>query len=482
VRPADYFFGGGAAETMISPIVLAVMMITIILGFVLPRKYVIVPYLFTVFLTPMTQTVVIGGLHFFVIRILILAAWVRLIAAKFSSPGGLFGGRLNVLDKVFVFWAVIRALAFVLRFAFEASAVVVQTGFLLDALGGYFLLRYLIRDEEDILRVIKVFAIIVAVAGAAMLHEKLAHQNVFGYLGGIPVAPGLRDGAYRCQGPFRNPILAGCFGATTLPLFVLLWKASKRKLLAALAVIGATIMVATSASSTPLMAFAGAIIAISLWPIRKKMRVIRWGFVILLIMLQLAMKAPVWFIITHFQLIDGSSNYHRAELIQQFVTHFGDWWLIGTNNNASWGWDMWDQCNQFVLEGESGGLASLVCFISMISICFSWLGRARKKAEGDRRREWFFWLLGGSMSASTIAFLGVNYFDQTQVGWYVTLAIVCAATAAVLAQPINEAATERAGAASSRISKLGPAIAERSSTTSRRFGRLAPSNIKGRSI
>ena len=83
-----------------------------------------------------------------------------------------------------------------------------------------------------------------------------------------------------------------------------------------------------------------------------------------------------------------------------------------------WGFDMWDLSNQFVAEGVSGGLVTFLCFIAMISICFSRLGTARKSVEGDRNQG-FYWFLGCKHYFRTLfAFFGISYFDHTQVAWF----------------------------------------------------------------
>ena len=101
------------------------------------------------------------------------------------------------------------------------------------------------------------------------------------------------------------------------------------RLIGFVAVVAAVVMVATSASSTPMLALAGAILAILFWPARRNMRVIRWGLVVLLVSLHLVMKAPVWMLINHVDLIAGSSGYHRAMIIDTCVRHFSDWWYRG---------------------------------------------------------------------------------------------------------------------------------------------------------
>jgi len=143
------------------------------------------------------------------------------------------------------------------------------------------------------------------------------------------------------------------------------------------------------------------------------------------------MKAPVWFLIAHIDLTGGSSGYHRAELVDQFIRHFSDWCLIGTRDAATWAWDMWDQQNQYVDVGETGGLASLVFFIAMISRISARIGNARKLVEGDGR-EWLMWFLGASLFANLVAFFGVNYFDQSRIAWFLLLAMIAAASAPFL--------------------------------------------------
>jgi hypothetical protein len=261
-----------------------------------------------------------------------------------------------------------------------------------------------------------------------MAFEKVHQVNVFGFLGGVRAVPEVRAGSVRAQGPFQHELLAGTFGATLLPLFFLLWKSGKSRLLGVLGVIAATVMVLTSASSTPVLAYGAAMIGICAWPLRKRMRLVRWGIVAGLVGLNMVMKAPVWFIIQHIDIVGGSSGYHRAMLVNDFILHFRDWWLMGTTENARWGFTMWDLCNQYVAEGQVGGLATFICFIAMICICFSSIGTARKAVEGDRQ-EWYFWLLGATLLSHIIAFFGISYFDQTRVSWFALLIMIQVATA-----------------------------------------------------
>ena len=430
-----YYFGGGATDTVMHPLVALAMVLTIIFVLALPRKKVIIPFFLCTFLIPLGQTLVVGGVHLFVLRIVVLFCCGRMLVARLSGQRNLFGTGPNSLDTVFILWVVFRAVAFLFLFSFQSAAVVNQVAWVLDVMGGYFFLRFAIHDEKDIRLTIKVLAVVAAVIGVCMLNEKLHDQNIFGYLGGMPVAPQIRDGAIRAQGPFAHPILAGSFGATLVPLFLWLWQV-KSKQIAAAGVIGATCIVLSSASSTPLMAYIGGIVAVCFWPMRKHMRVFRWAIVLVLVGLHLAMKAPVWFLIARIDLTGASSGYHRAALVDHFIRHFSEWWLIGTNNNANWGYDMWDLSNQFVAEGVSGGLATFICFIALISMSFGRIGDARKAARGDRKREWFLWFLGCALVSHIVAYWGISYFDHTQMSWFALLIMINVATAAKVAERI----------------------------------------------
>ncbi len=441
--PGNLRIGGGSTESFLHPIVLVWMLIAIALIFLLPRKSVVVPLLLTLILAPFGQQIYVMGAHVFVGRILILCGWIRLCWTRMSSRTMIASGGFNPIDKIFLLWAIIRAAATFLEFQ-ETQAAINQCGFLWDSVGGYFLLRFLVRDEEDVVRVIKTFAFIVSVLALTMTIEKVSHQNVFGFMGGRMISF-VRDGAVRAQGPFTGPIPAGTFGATLLCLFVWLWRSGTSPFIGVIAVTGSVVMAVTSASSTPLIALPVGILAISFWPLRKEMRIVRWGIVGLLVSLQLAMKAPVWMLINHIDLVGGNSGYHRAMIIDQFVRHFGDWWLIGVQSTATWGWDMWDGANQFVAEGESGGLATLVCFVLLVSRSFRRLGTARTLARGDRKKEWLFWLFGGALFSHIVSFFGISFSDQSINGWFALLAMICAATAPIVAMKRAEDEKQTSG-------------------------------------
>jgi hypothetical protein len=411
--------GHGASDTVLHPVVAVALLVTIVLMLWRPRKYAIVPLLLCTFLVPRGQEVMLAGAHVYVRLILALAGFICVVKDKFRIVD-----RLNIVDKIFIVWACYRVFATVVTN--WPSGVMEQLSFLLSALCGYFLLRYLIANEEDVARAAKTLAVVALVLGACMVYEHHFRVNPFGtYLGGAPTAPEIRDGTARAQATFGHSILAGCFGGTLIPLFV--WLLSKKSWVAAVAgIVGSTLMVLTANSSTPILAYVAGILGLLLWPVRRKMKAVRWLIVITLAVLALVMNAPVWFLIAHINVVGGSGGYDRAFLIDMCMRHIRDWWLIGTNQNGNWGYDMWDMSDQFVAEAETGGILGLACFIAIIAKSFSRLGSMRKRVKP--KQQWLFWCLGSIMLANIFAYFGVAYWDQTQVWWFALLAMICAVT------------------------------------------------------
>jgi hypothetical protein len=422
MEPENIRFGGGSAVTVLHPLVAVVMSIAILSMILLPRKYIVVPAFLALFLIPKGQQIVFAGIHLNVYRIVILAGLARWVTSgRFSQ----LTGRLNFMDRVVIMWAITYFATDTLLYM-QSQATIKNTGDLLDNLGGYLTIRFFVRNREDIRRTIKVLAAIAIVNAACMLAEQRTGANVFSFLGGVP-AETVRDGNIRSQGSFAVFITAGTFGATLVPLLVWFSSQTKSRMLGIFGIIASTVMTVTCYASTTLLTYVAGIAALCLWPIRKNMRLVRWGIVVVLVGLHLIMHGPVWSIIEHIDLTGSSSSYHRYMLIDTFIRHFSDWWLVGTKDNGSWGWDMWDASDQYVAYGFSGGLLTFLLFLTIISKAFGRVGKARKIVEGNRREEWFLWCLGATVFSHVVGFFGIGYFDQMQFAWFTLLAIISVA-------------------------------------------------------
>jgi len=422
-------FGAGG-ETALHPAILAATIVAVILMFLLPRRFVVGPLLFLSIMSPLGQRVMVGSFHFQIFRILVAFAWIRLLVQRYGSEGQSSKIKINSVDKTVIFYTIACIICYTLLWQ-DSAAFFDEVGKAYNVLGFYFAFRFFIRDRKDVKRAIKVLAVTAVPIAVVMLNEQITGRNILGVFGGVPEYSAIRDGYVRSQGPFSVYLTAGAFGATVLPLMLCLWH-KRSHLMATVGLIAALTITITSRTSTAISAALGTVIALALWPLRERMRWVRRGLVATLVTLHLVMKAPVWALIARIDIVGGSTGWHRFKIVDNLIHHFWEWWLLGSNNYWNWegGDDMWDTANQYVNTGESTGLLSLIFFIAAIVYCFKYLGRARKAAGRDSQQAWFLWLFGAALFSNLIAFMGISYYDQTSIYWYLLLAMIVAATGA----------------------------------------------------
>lgn len=424
MEPAHFRFGGGATETILNPVVAVCMLLTIVLTLTLPRRKVTTWFLIACFSIPIQQVVVLGTVHFTVLRILIIAGLIRRAAERGASSENKFAGGFNSVDSVVVLWTISLYTVLSVQWM-DAQALIHNVGDFLDAIGGFLVMRFLVTDREDIRRVTTTLAVIFSIQGICMLNEQISHVNVFGYVGGLAHIT-VRDGRIRSEG-VMGCIEAGAFAGATIPLFLWLWNEGRSRMAAFAGLVGAIVMVITSNSSTSQLALIGSFVGLAFWPLRKQMRAVRWGLVLTLTALHLVMNAPVWSLIARVDLTGSSSGYHRYYLVDNCIRHFSDWWLLGYKYYNDWGYGMFDLCNQFVVAALTGGLVTLVFYIAIFSRSFGAIGAARKRASGDRGQEWLLWCLGSNLFAIVVAHFGINYMALGQMTEFTLLACISVA-------------------------------------------------------
>jgi hypothetical protein len=410
-------FGGGVTETVLHPLVAIGIIVAVLLILALPRRIVVMPYLWGIFSVPLGQVAVLGGLHFTAHQIITIAVLVRFLVFPGSSSARRFSGGFNAIDCSVVLWSLAEFLISSIQWM-EAQAVIKNIGDLVVSLGCYLAVRFLIIDRQTVLRTFRVLAAIMIVQGVCMIGEQITHENLFSAFGAN--SPAIRDGRVRSEGA-AGTLYGGTLAAVSIPFFLWLWHEDRSGTTAAIGLAGATSMAFTSFASTAWMAYAAALVSISFWPLRRQMRLIRWGGMASLVGLHLVMNGPVWSLLEKIDVTGGSSSYHRYMLIDNCIRHFTDWWLVGYKYYSDWGFDMWDLCNQFVVAALTGGLLGLVLFVMIYAKSFSAIGMARKLVSGDRWQEWPLWCLGSALFANLVASFGINYVGQLLVCFYIAL-------------------------------------------------------------
>ena len=398
---------------------------------------------------PLDNSWQVAGANFTMIRILVVFGLIRMLVHKDYAVF-----QLNAVDKAMIAWALSAIVTYTLLWQ-TGHAFVNRVGMCSDTVGVYFLCRFYVQGPVDISKLIAWCALLMMPLAAAMVYEYLTDKNLFSFLGGVPPLSEIRYGHVRCQGSFRHPILTGTFGATMLPLILSLWwNRGTAKFVTLLGAVSCAVIVACSGSSGAAMAAGYGIIGLSFWFLRDHMRVVRWGIVFALVVLQLVMKSPFWYILARLGGIMGGTGWHRAYLIDQAIRYFNEWWLVGTKVTAHWmptglliDPNNTDITNQYLVQGVNGGFITMLLYILIIVLAFRAVGSAVKFFEhSDFSTRIMVWAMGAALFAHVISFVSVSYFDQIQVFWYFLLAAVSIAfeSAALHASAVQAGMTRAA--------------------------------------
>jgi O-antigen ligase len=390
------------------------------------RQGCIAAMLLAALVVPLGQQFVVLGLHIRFFRVLILIGFFRLLIRHENS-----GFRLTRVDKLFAAWALVTLICTIIR-----GPKAETFGVAYDALGTYFIFRMLMVDAADVIVHLRVLAIAAVAVAACMAVEEFTHRNPLHIFGGVPEFTLIREGRFRCQGPFRHPILAGTYAATLVPLLVGLWyQTGRNRGRAFLGLMASTFSTITAASSGALLTLVGVMIGIALWIIRTRMKLVRGVVLAALVVSSLVMTAPVWYLIARVSDVTGGTGWHRAFLIDQSVNYFSEWALVGSNYTAHWARDPntilnnidpnnMDITNQYIHVGLEGGFLGLLIFLAIITNCFAIVGRSWRASGDTLLTPKMKWALGVCLAAHCTAFISISYFDQIQVFWFWLLAVI----------------------------------------------------------
>jgi hypothetical protein len=437
---SDYFERSFHNTTTLDPIGLSVFLVFVVWFLLAKRSSALFPILFSVSVLSHEERVVIAGLDFSFLRLLVVCGAIRGVMQNEWR-----GIRLNPFDYLFGVSLIYSSCIGVLR---DPSSVVNALGGIFDGIGIYFLGRMLIRNFRDLDEFGKAASIVAMVIAPFFLIEWTTGRNFFSVLGGVPEWSLIHEGRMRAKGAFAHMIVAGAFWATLIPFIAVRWwnpRASKpfvvAGLLSALAVVGA------SSSSTPVLGVVASFGAAFLFPIRLQLRWIRRAVVVTLVSLHMVMQKPVWHLIARIHVFGGSTSWHRFSLIDKFIGHFGEWWLLGTNSTAHWGALMFDITNEYIIQGLHGGILGLLLYLAMLTVAFRRAGLLYRYTARDPIRLAYSWALGIALFAHAVVHFGVGYFGQMPFPFYITLAAVSGLSAAYAPDRAKRRAPARARAA-----------------------------------
>lgn len=404
-------------RTSLHPGAALALIVCSLLVLFLRRERVIIPFLLAACFISLAQRINIFNLDFTILRLMLLVAAVRIFIR-----GEYAGFTPRAIDYVFVLWLLARALAYCLLHG-QIRDIINQSGVMYDALGTYFLCRMLYRDKEDVLRTGKYLAILSLPVMIFFVIEWQTGQNPFAIFGGVPAESVFREGRIRCQGAYSHPIMAGCFWATALVFIYPLMRRERRfRLFAVLSFACIAVILAATASSTPILAAAVGVFGGLLYLIRRHMPILCGLVLLALFCLHIAMRAPVWHLLARVGVVGGSTGYHRYNLVNAFIERVPEWILLGVRDTTHWGWGLFDVTNQFVYEGVKGGGLGLLLFVLLLFLLLRGL-RLRSQNCPDTEARTICWCLWTALFMQCFIFFSVSYFGQILLLWYLLLAV-----------------------------------------------------------
>ena len=386
----------------------------VILTFAVPRKYFLVPYIVAACFVPTDQRIIVMGLDFTILRILVVAGVLRIMLY-----GEQRSVRWNILDMTILLWVFCGAFIYVIQWM-STRAIINRLGVIFDVVGLYWLFRQKICSWNDVKFVFTLLAISVVILVPLVALEWSTGRNPFVVLG--KVMTNVRAERYRCQGSFPHSIMLGLFCATLVPLFVGLGITQNKRIFYWIAVTAAVFIIIASASSTPILVLVIVLLGLVWFKWRHLTGKTGLYLVALLIALHIVMQAPVWHLFARIDVIGGSTGWHRYNLIDKAIEHFGEWVFIGCRTTDHWGFGLGDVTNQYILEGVRGGFITLLIFLVMIYRVLKTLLHLSLQEKGSKER-FLIWCLFTMIIGHCVAFLGVSYFGQITMLWYMMLAI-----------------------------------------------------------
>lgn len=390
----------------------------------LPRRLAPIPLLLGALFITRDQILMVGPAHFTVVQILITVGMIRALAR-----GEWIAGGMNNVDRALILWAIWMYGSS----AFHASgAWVFRAGVLWTNLGSYFLFRVFIQNDEDVKSVFKVLFVLLVPVAILMLLENRTGRDYIAALGGVTEFAEFREGRFRAHGAFGHAILAGTAGAGCFPMALYLWESHRKFSL--LGLFGAGGMVFSASSSGPLMMLLFSILGLLFWNIRIYLQVCRRLALVTLIVLDMVMKAPVYFLMARIDITGGSTGYYRAQLIRSSIEHLHEWWSVGTDYTRHWmatgqhaNEQHADITNHFLAMGVSGGLLLILLFIIVLVVAFNLVGKTLRENENAPVDHCYLsWTLGATLFGYVWVFFSISLFDQSVVFFHLILASISA--------------------------------------------------------
>ena len=416
-----------------TPLTLAVLSTAGLLITAAPRRYALAAFLAGIFYLTQTQGIWLGGLNLYGLRVLEVFTFIRVLARQEFSFRALIA-----IDRLLIALMLYTAAVYCLR---SSEGQLFQIGYAIDAYLCYFSFRGLLQTEDDYIWILRAMALILLPYAVVVLYESYTSNNLFSTLGGRgPSADRYRGGRLRACGTFRHPSILGSIGAALFAMYLAPAITRTTRYWGIAGVLAGGALVWASNSGGPAGSVIIAVACWVGWPLRHRMRKVRWVLCLLLVACAVLMKAPVWYLLTKVSSVSGGGGYHRSKLMDQAFKHLDEWWFVGMPIEQTRPWFPYfvsstggaDITNQFLKFGLTAGIGAMFLLFILVWQVYKRIGDSiALTAENDLQfsaQKRILWSVGVAVTVHQFSWLGISYFDQSAAFWYATLAIAVAVT------------------------------------------------------
>lgn len=400
-----------------------------------PRRWAMLGLMAGVLYLTEQQAVEVFDINLTALRFLEVASLARvLMRSEFPGEG------LNRLDRAVLLAYGYATVVFVAR---SDTGHAQMLGWIIDWTFCYFIFRAWLKQVEDLVWFLRAFVVLMVPYVGLLVVEMYARDNPFSLLGAATWSNDLRAGRIRCTGSFKHPSLLGTLGAAMLPLYIALALIHKNRAAAVAGIVLCLGIVLLSNSGGPVAAALIGMVGWAFWVARTKMFLVRRLLCGMLIMLALAMEAPIWYLPARISALTGGGGWHRSYLMDVAFSELDKWWLAGMDAAETAKWFPYlveatgaaDITNAYLDFGLKAGLLAVALFVLLLVRAFQTVGRALGAARsGAMRRgsEYLLWGAGCALAVHIGNWFAITYFDQIYVVWCMQLAAVASLSRAVV--------------------------------------------------
>jgi len=388
---------------------------------------------------PTYLSVPVGTIDFTLIRIVILAIYLKLFLGT-RLPRNF---RLILLDKLLIVYFVAQIVAGFMTGSPTKAFLENRAGAVFDMVLPYFVVRMIVTKKEDYLLLLKGILVIAAPISLIGLYQCLTGHNPAGFMkqyaawGSQRYVPEYRLGFYRADVTFSISIMFGLFFAMLGPICAgVLGYVKKNKWIYRVGLGLMVVGVFSSMSAGPWLAVGFAVPFVAFFRYRKYWKVGIATVVVLCALVEIISNRHFYEVIDRFT-FSGSTAWYRARLIHVglFEGGMSGHWLAGYGDltqaagQASTEWaakidrrQRVDMVNHYLVILFRYGLIALVPFLGMLLAAIRSLIQAAKLSLSDLDN-WLIWCLGAALFGTLGAMASTMLFGPPINIFYIMLGL-----------------------------------------------------------